>query len=209
MNKLPYNIQFFADEAEAPETEVTETETTETETETTETKEENIQTTLESLKAELAKEKAARAKDKAALDKTLKENGDIKKQLRARQTQQEIDDEAKKEAEETQKAHIAELEDYKKRNEAKERYLLQGMEAELAKKAAEAEVSGDMDGLADIQRQHTEALIKAKEAEWKKSRPQLNAGHGSGSEMTKEEIMAIEDRKERQRLIAENIEKFA
>lgn len=201
---IDYQLQFFADE---PEGETNEQEQGNP-TETPEQDQEKTPT-VEELMAELAKERAAKAKDKAALDKVLKENGEIKKQLRAKQTQQEIDDEAKREAEEQQKAYVTELEDYKKRNEAKERYLLQGMDAELAKKAAEAEVSGDMDELADIQKQHTESLLKAKEAEWKKSRPDINAGHGSGSTMTKEEIMAITDRKERTRLIAENIEQFA
>ena len=206
MNKeLSYNLQFFAEEGE-PTPEPTEDqggENTNTEVENNDNKD-----TIEQLTAELAKEKAARAKDKAALDKVLKENGEIKKSLRAKQTQQEIDDEAKREAEEQAKAEIAELKEYKQRNEAKERYLLQGMDAELAKKAAEAEVSGDMDELAAIQKQHTDALIKAKEAEWKASRPQLNAGTGEGSDMTVDEIMAITDPAERRAMIAKNIDKF-
>ena len=108
------------------------------------------------------------------------------------------------EAEEARKAYISELEGYKQKNEAKERYLLQGMAPELAIKAAEAEVTGDMDALADIQKQHTDALIKAKEAEWKKSRPPVNAGEG-GTTMTKEQIHAIKDPTERQMAIAQNL----
>ena len=197
-NELSYNLQFFAEEGEpAPETTV----------EGTEPKTEDTDKVAE-LMAELAKEKAARQKDKAALDKVLKENGEIKKSLRAKQSEQEIEDEAKREEAEQIKAHIAELEEYKQRNEAKERYLLQGMDAETAKKAADAEVTGDMDELAAIQKQHTDALIKAKEAEWKASRPQLNAGEGSGSDMTRDEIMAITDPAMRRQKIAENIDKF-
>lgn len=204
MNKelLPYSLQFFAEEGEA------EPETTETVEQPEEPKVENDDDRLKQLADELAKEKAARAKEKAALDKVLKENGEIKKSLRAKQTQQEIEDEAKREADEQLKAHIAELEEYKRRNEAKERYLLQGMDAETATKAADAEVKGDMDELATIQRQHTDALLKAKEAEWKASRPQLNAGTGEGSDMTVDEIMAIADPAERRTMIAKNIDKF-
>ena len=198
-NELSYNLQFFAEEGEAaPEN---------TEGQGAEPTEEGSEKVAELL-AELAKERAARQKDKAALDKVLKENGEIKKSLRARQTEQEIEDEAKREEAEKVKAHITELEEYKQRNEAKERYLLQGMDAETAKKAAEAEVSGDMDELAAIQKQHTDALIKAKEAEWKASRPQLNVGEGSGSDMTRDEIMAISDPVLRRQKIAENIDKF-
>lgn len=196
-NELSYNLQFFAEEAEASEVETKETETVTEDTDK-----------VSELMAELAKERAARQKEKAALDKVLKENGEIKKSLRAKQTEQEIEDEAKREEAEKVKAHISELEEYKQRNEAKERYLLQGMDAEMAKKAAEAEVSGDMDELAAIQKQHTDALIKAKEAEWKASRPQLNVGEGSGSDMTRDEIMAITDPALRRQKIAENIDKF-
>lgn len=164
--------------------------------------------TVEELMAELAKEKAARAKEKSALDKALSEKASLTKQLRSKQTQQEIEDDAKREEAEQVKAYIAELEQYKHKNEAKERYLLQGMTAELAAKAAEAEVSGDMDALADIQKQHTTALLKEKEKEWKASRPQLNVGSGTGTGMSKEEILAIADTEARTRAIAQNIEAF-
>ena len=49
--------------------------------------------TLESLKTALAEERAAKARDKAALDKALKQVGDLTKQLRSKQSQQEIEDE--------------------------------------------------------------------------------------------------------------------
>ena len=164
--------------------------------------------TLESLKQALADERAAKAKDKAALDKALKQVGDLTKQLRSKQTQQEIEDEAKRAAEEEQKEHIAALEAYKRENEAKERYLLQGMDADTAKKAAAAEVAGDMDALADIQKQYTESLIKAKEAEWKKSMPKAHIGDGSYPAMTKEEILALEDDEERTKAIAQHLDMF-
>lgn len=196
-NELSYNLQFFAEEGETPEVEAKETEPIAEDS-----------NKISELMEELAKERAARQKEKAALDKVLKENGEIKKSLRAKQTEQEREDEAKREEAEQVKAHITELEEYKQRNEAKERYLLQGMDAEMAKKAAEAEVSGDMDELAAIQKQHTDALIKAKEAEWKASRPQLNVGEGSGSDMTIDEIKAIADPAERRLMIAKNIDKF-
>lgn len=193
----PLNLQFFAEgEGEAPE-QAGDQRTSDADAET-----------LESLKTTLAEERAARAKDKSALDKALKQVGDLTKQLRSKQTQQEIEDEEKKAAAEEMKEHIASLEAYKRENEAKERYLLQGMDAELAKKAASAEVSGDMDALADIQRQHTDSLLKAKEAEWKKSMPKAHIGDGSYPAMTKEEILAIEDIDERTRAIAKHLELF-
>lgn len=156
---------------------------------------------LDDLRKELAEMKAMNAKQKVALDKALKEKGDLTKQLRSKQTQDEIDAE-------TQKEYIASLESYKKHSEAEKRYLALGMSAELAEKAADAETEGDMDALADIQRQHTEAIIKAKEAEWIGSRPRANVGDGSSSGMTKEQIMAIKDPVERQKAIAMNLNLF-
>lgn len=164
--------------------------------------------TVEELMAQLAQERAARVKDKAALDKEMKKNQELTRSLRSKQTQQEIEDDAKREEAERLQTYVAELEAYKHKNEAKERYLLQGMNAELATKAAEAEVKGDMDALADIQKQHTTALLKEKEKEWKASRPQLNAGSGTGSGMSKEEIMAIADTEERIKAMAQNMELF-
>lgn len=164
--------------------------------------------TLESLKTALAEARAEQAKIKAALDKQMKQNGDLTKQLRSRQSQQEIEDEEKKAAEAEMKEHIASLEAYKRENEAKERYLLQGMDADMAKKAASAEVAGDMDQLADIQRQYTASVIKAKEAEWKKSMPKAHIGDGSYPAMTREEILAIEDQDERTAAIARHLDLF-
>ena len=63
------------------------------------------------------------------------------------------------------------------------------MNSDLAKKAAEAEIAGDMDTLTTIQKQHTDLLIKAKEAEWIKNRPAVNAGVGTDEiNVTKEQF---------------------
>lgn len=191
---LPYNLQFFAEGDEAtPEP----------------TKDDVADAdSVEALKQQLAEERATQAKNKAALDKALKQVGDLTKQLRSRQTQAEIDEEAKRTEAEQTKEYIAALEAYKHENEAKERYLLQGMDTDMAKKAAAAEVAGDMDALVTIQKQHTDSLIKAKEAEWKKSMPKAHIGDGSYPAMTKEEILAIKDDEERVKAIAQHLNMF-
>jgi VIT1/CCC1 family predicted Fe2+/Mn2+ transporter len=149
----------------------------------------NQEVTVESLMAEIAQLKADGAKNKTALDKALKENGEVKKALRAKQTAEEQEAEAKKEADEQQKAYIADLEKFKRTAEAKARYALQGMSEELAIKAAEAEISGDMDALATIQKQNTETLIKQHEVEWLKSRPQPQAGNGGNGDETEDAFL--------------------
>ena len=197
MQKLPLRLQFFAEGDTGASDQAGTQNDPGTDAET-----------LESLKTELAEARAEQAKIKAALDKQMKQNGDLTKQLRSRQSQQEIEDEEKKAAEAEMKEHIASLEAYKRENEAKERYLLQGMDADMAKKAASAEVAGDMDQLADIQRQYTASVIKAKEAEWKKSMPKAHIGDGSYPAMTREEILAIEDQEERTAAIARHLDLF-
>ena len=138
--------------------------------------------TLESLMAKIATLEVENKKNKAALDKALKEKGDITKQYREVLTeaqQAKIDQEN---ADEERKQYVADLEKFKATAEAKARYALQGMSEDLALKAADAEISGDMDALATIQKQHTESLIKKKEAEWQKSRPPVNAGTGNNED---------------------------
>lgn len=164
--------------------------------------------TVEELMTQLASARAESLKFKNSLDKASAEASDYKKQLRARQTAEEQAAEAKKEAEEQQKAYIADLEKFKRTAEAKARYAMQGMSSELAEKAAQAEIDGDMDALSSIQKQYTDQLVKAKEAEWLRNRPQPQAGTGYAS-MTAEEIMKISDREERLKAIAMNQSAFS
>ena len=133
------------------------------------------------LKAELNRNKKAR-------DKALSEVGEYKKQLRAKMTADEQAEIERQEAEAEQKAYVASLETFKKTAEATARYALQGMNQEMATQAANAEISGDMDLLADIQRKHAQQMVKDAQAEWLKSRPELNAGGGSGAKVTQEQF---------------------
>lgn len=165
-------------------------------------------TNTDALMAEIARMRVSEQKMKKELDKALKEKGEVTKALRAKQTAAELEDEAKREEEERHQAYVMELEEFKRKTEAKERYLMQGMSVEMATKAADAEVSGDMEALTDIQRQHTEATLKAARAEWQKSIPQPNFGTGEYSSMTKKEILSIKDTAERQKAILANRQMF-
>lgn len=165
--------------------------------------------TVEQVLSELASERAEKERFKASIDKLTHKNAELTKQLRQRMTSQEQEDEAKREQREAEIAELQRLQLFEKRTLAEKRYLLQGMSAETAEKAAEAEVNGDMDELSKIQKQHLEAVVKAEEAKWLGSRPAINAGDGNAySSMTKEEIMAIKDSSERQKAIAMNMDLF-
>ena len=195
------------DNAQEAQTQEVQTPDNSTENETPEAAVERLKAELEAERAVSKAEKTQRQKDKAALDKALKDVARLTKESREKMSEAEIEAQEKRLEAERLNEEIEELRAYKHKNEAKERYLLQGMSPELAIEAAEAEVAGDMDKLADIQHKHTDAILKAKEAEWKASRPRVNAGDGSVS-MTKEEIMQISDRKQRLEAIARNIDQF-
>ena len=137
---------------------------------------------VEELMAELAKERAAHAKLKSSYDTAASEVAKYKKALREKQSAEEIQNEEKAKAEEQRQQYIKDLETFKQKAEAKARYALSGMSEELAMKAAEAEVSGDYDALAKVYKENTDALLKAKETEWYKNRPEPNAGKSSSSE---------------------------
>jgi len=138
--------------------------------------------TLESLNADNAKLRAELAKNKLALDKALHNNGELTKQLRAKMTAQEQEDEAKRQEAEAFKTHMVELENFKKKTEAKERYMTIGMTAELAKEAAEAEVAGDMDTLTAVYKKYNEASLKASRDEWIKTRPEPASSRDENAE---------------------------
>lgn len=144
--------------------------------ETSQAAEEQEPITVDSLMAQMAQLKAENAKNKTALDKALHTNGELTKQLRAKMTASEQEAEAKREAEEAQANRIRDLEEYKARSEARERYLTLGMPADMAKEAADAEVKRDMDALASVYKRHQEASLKAHEAEWLKNRPVPTTG---------------------------------
>lgn len=164
--------------------------------------------TYEDALAEIAAAQAEAKKLKAERDAALKKSGEITKQLRAKMSEDELKAEKDAQEKEEHLAYVKELESFKSKTLAKERYILQGMSAELATKAADAEIKGDMDELAAIQATYTKELIKAKEAEWKASRPRVNMGDDGADSMTREEIMAIKDDSERQRQIAKHLNLF-
>lgn len=169
---------------------------------------EKPEVTVESVMAELAQAKAEAEKSKKALDKALKEKGDLTKKYRETLTEQQRVDMEKQEQDEEHRLYVLELEEFKRKTEAKDRYMMQGMSTEVATKAAEAEVSGDMAALSEIQRQHTESVLKEAKSEWQKSIPQAQFGTGEYSSMTKDEILKISNPQERQRAIAQNLNLF-
>lgn len=211
-NYQPMNLQFFADDSTAGADDSTKPETPtdiQEDTGTDSGKESVSEKTYEDAMAEIAAAQAELKKAKADRDAALKKSGELTKQLRAKMSEAELKAEQAAQEDEERKAYVAELENYKRKNEAIKRYQLQGMGSELAEKAAQAEIDGDMDALADAFKQQKTLDIKAERAKWMGERGRVNMGDGDDSaSMTKEEILAIKDAKERQIAIAKNFKLF-
>lgn len=141
--------------------------------------------TIEELTLQLAQANAERAKYKNSIDKLTHDNAELTKWKRERMSAQEQQDEAEAQAKAQMDAYVKELEEFKLITEASSRYIGMGMDVELAKATATAEIKGDMDTvLANINKNKEDAL-KAAKAEWLKSRPDIPDG-GTHSGLTVE-----------------------
>lgn len=157
--------------------------------------------TVEELMAQLAQANADRDKYKNANDKLSKEAAETKRQLRARQTAEEQEAEAKAEAQrladEEREAmrkelnHIKAVNAYKAISEEKE-----------VEKLIDAVSDADHNAIAAIIENQCKKAVAEAEAKWLKDRPNVNTGMYSS--MSKEQIMAISDTEERIKAIAMN-----
>lgn len=139
---------------------------------------------VEELMAQLAQERAENAKNKNALDKALREKGELTKNLRAKMTAEEQEQEAKREAEEAKDAKIQELESKFRTMDYSKRYMGIGMDEKTAESLSE--LTGD---LPDVDKFFSalDKFVKAKiktagenaVQELIKSNPDIKAGTGS------------------------------
>ena len=165
--------------------------------ETTETTVTDNTPSTDELMAQIAQLTADRDKYKSANDKLSKENAEAKRKERDRMTEEEKQAEAQRLRDEELEATKAEL------NRMKAIGAYKSISSEkVVENLIEAVSNADHNAIAKIFDAEIEARVKAEKAEWLKSRPQANVG--SYSAMTKEQIMAIPDRNERIRAIAQN-----
>lgn len=142
--------------------------------------------TVDELLTELARERAEKNKLKASFDKTSSDVAELKRQLRAKQTADEQVLADQKEAEEKRAEYIKSLERKVAMNEAVQRYIGLGMDSALAMDTATAELDGDKDKVATNFKKYQDSVIEAKQAEWLKSRPQVQSG---GEGKTDEDLL--------------------
>ena len=162
--------------------------------------------TIEELMAEIARERAEKEKYKNASDKNSAEAAKYKKELRSKQTAEEQEAEAKAEADRLRDEELENLRKELNHNKAVSAYKSIQNE-KVVETLIEAVSESDHNAIAAIIESQKKAAVKEAQAEWLKSRPQANAG--AYSSMTKEQIMAIPDRNERIRAIAQNQHLFS
>ena len=169
--------------------------------ETTETTVTDNAASTDDLMAQIAQLTADRDKYKSANDKLSKSEAEMKRQLRAKQTEEERlnaeQAEAQRIRDEEFEATKAEL------NRMKAVGAYKSISSEkVVENLIDAVSNADHNAIALIIESEIKAAVKVAQTEWLKSRPQANVG--SYSSMTKEQIMAITDRDERMRAIAQN-----
>lgn len=134
-----------------------------------------------SLEEQLQQMRIENAKLKKAQEDAATDASNWKKKYNAtlsdaeKLAQEKADKEAEKDAE------LAKLRKDSAVSKYEKNFLTLGYSQELAKKAAEAQFEGDTDTLFLVQSQAQEAIVKAKEAEWYKNRPEITTGAGDGS----------------------------
>lgn len=168
------------------------------------TVETNVTETTETVEATVSK--ADYDKLKSALDKALKEKGDITKQLRAKQTEDERLAEEQAEAQRLKDEQLERVLAENNRMKAVSAYRSIS-NPKVVDNLIEAVSNADHNAIATIIENEIKAAVKVAETDWLKSRPQANVGSGSG--MTREQIMAIPDRDARMRAIAQNQNLFS
>lgn len=182
-----------------------ETKTT-VETTTNATENQSNTPTVEDLIAQLATVNAEKEQLKNSLSKSNSEAANYKKALKAKQSAEEQEADAKAEAERLKDARIAELEKQVNHSNAVSAYRAISDE-KTVEKLIEAVSNADHKGIAQIIANECKAAVANAQVEWLENRPPVNSGT-SGSAMTREEIMKISDPIQRQQKIAENINLF-
>nr|DAH33230.1 MAG TPA: Major head protein [Caudoviricetes sp.] len=135
----------------------------------------SLEEQLQQMRIEYAKLKKAQ-EDAAADASNWKKKYNATLSDAEKLAQEKADKEAEKDAE------LARLRKESAVSKFEKNFLTLGYSQELAKKAAEAQFDGDTDTLFLVQSQAQEAIVKAKEAEWYKNRPEINTGADTGTD---------------------------
>lgn len=136
-------------------------------------------------------------KMKAALSKSNSEAADFKKQLRAKQTEDEAAKQKEQEEREELQSKYEQLLHKTSVSDNKSKLLTVGYDEKLADETAEAMANGDLDKVFANQKKHLEAFEKKVRAEALKDTPKPT-DDGNGKTMTLEKLrgMSVQERLE-------------
>lgn len=135
-----------------------------------------------SLAEQVAQLKVQNAKLKKANDKATSEAASYKKQLREKQTAEEIALQEKAEKEAKREEQFQKLLRENTITKFEKNFLTLGYPADLAAKAATAQCDNDTDELFSIQQTFIEEKEKTMKADWMKSMPNPPAGNSDDDE---------------------------
>ena len=172
----------------------------------TETSKADEKPTTQSVEEQLQALMVENVKLKRSFDKAASEASDYKKKYNATLSEQERASQEKAEEQARRDERLAELERENSIHRYTEQYLDLGYDKASAVEAATAQVDGDVDALFKLQKKIIDEKVLAKEQELIKDMPRATTGRYAS--MTKDQIMAIPDREERRRAMAENWELF-
>lgn len=127
---------------------------------------------------------------KSVFDKTASELADVKKQLKAKMSEDEIKEAERQAAEQSLREEIESLRKYKAISEHTARLLEIGYAADLAADTAKALVEGDMEKVFKNQQKHIENVKKAERAAALGRTPEPPAG-GSNAVVDKASFDAL------------------
>lgn len=163
----------------------------------------NIENTpnVDELMAQIAQLTSDRDKYKSANDKLSKSEAEMKRQLRAKLSAEEQQAEEMAEAQRLRDEEFEAMKAELNHNKAVNAYKVISDE-KMVESLIEAVSDADHNAIATIMEKYANAKVKEAQAEWLKSRPQVNTGNYSS--MSREQIMAIADRDERMKAIAQN-----
>lgn len=164
--------------------------------------------TVEELLEQLDLAKADAERYKNANDKSSKEAAEYKRQLRAKQTTEEQEAEARAEAERIANEEREALQ--KELNQIKAENAYKAIsDGKVVGKLIEAVSNADHSAIAKILAEECEKAVAEAQQSWLDGRPEVNNGGNSDNIKTAEDIMAITDRDERIRQIALNKDLFS
>ena len=204
---FPMNLQFFADEPKDAPQEDPKDIPKETPKDEPKGNPEDSPQDEKSLNEQLQSALVEMAKLRRQLDKTSSEAADSRRKWKDSLTETERASQEKAEAEAARQAEFDEMKRRLAINDLVSEYMDREFPKDIATKIATARYDGDNDTVNVIEKQMDEVKRKKWEADFLKSRPDINAGTGTAPTISKEDFDKM-TLMEKSKLKRENAEEY-